>query len=342
MPAGSVLRIPAFRKLWIGLGLSSLGDWMGLLALTAMANMMVEGYAAKNYAIAGVLFLRVLPALVVGPLAGYVADHLDRKNVLIWGDYLRGCAVPEHPAGRRAVVGLRGHGARRDGQPGVAARQGRHRAQPGASAPAGAGQPDQHHHDVRLGGAGGGALLAADRAGPGRAGAVRLAGAGRGRRRALPQRAVVHRLRHRDRGAGRDPAWRGEPARRGQPGRGDRARLEVRRADPRGARAGLRHGRCLRRGRCRGRAVADLRGRPRRRRRRVRRAVRRGVRRHGAGHVAGAAAARPGQPAAGVRRVPDRHRAGAGAAGAGAAPGDRGGARGRRSGSWPAPPGSPG
>ncbi len=86
----SVLRIPAFRKLWIGLGLSSLGDWMGLLALTAMANLMVEGYAAKNYAIAGVLFLRVLPALVVGPLAGYVADRLDRKNVLVWGDYLRG------------------------------------------------------------------------------------------------------------------------------------------------------------------------------------------------------------------------------------------------------------
>lgn len=87
---GNVLRIPAFRKLWIGLGLSSLGDWMGLLALTAMANMMVEGYAAKNYAIAGVLFLRVLPALVVGPLAGYVADRLDRKNVLVWGDYIRG------------------------------------------------------------------------------------------------------------------------------------------------------------------------------------------------------------------------------------------------------------
>ncbi len=75
---GSVLRIPAFRKLWIGLGLSSLGDWLGLLALTAMANQLADGYAAKNYAIAGVLFLRVLPALVIGPLAGYVADRIDR------------------------------------------------------------------------------------------------------------------------------------------------------------------------------------------------------------------------------------------------------------------------
>jgi dTMP kinase len=87
---GSVLGIPAFRKLWIGLGLSSLGDWLGLLALTAMANQLADGYAAKNYAIAGVLFLRVLPALVIGPLAGYVADRIDRKLTLIWGDHIRG------------------------------------------------------------------------------------------------------------------------------------------------------------------------------------------------------------------------------------------------------------
>ena len=71
-----MLRIPAFRKLWIGLGLSSLGDWLGLLALTAMANQLADGYAAKNYAIAGVLFLRVLPALVIGPLAGHVETPL--------------------------------------------------------------------------------------------------------------------------------------------------------------------------------------------------------------------------------------------------------------------------
>ena len=43
----------------------------------------------KNYAIAGVLFLRVLPALVMGPIAGYIADRLDRRWTLIWGDYLR-------------------------------------------------------------------------------------------------------------------------------------------------------------------------------------------------------------------------------------------------------------
>ena len=87
---GPVLAVPAFRRLWIGLGLSSLGDWLGLLALTAMANMLADGYAEQNYAIAGVLLLRVLPAIVVGPLAGYVADRLDRKTTLVWGDYVRG------------------------------------------------------------------------------------------------------------------------------------------------------------------------------------------------------------------------------------------------------------
>jgi dTMP kinase len=87
----AVLRIRDFRRLWIGLGLSSLGDWIGLLALTAMANEMAgPSYAMKNFAIAGVLFLRVLPALVIGPVAGYVADRMDRRRTLIWGDYLRG------------------------------------------------------------------------------------------------------------------------------------------------------------------------------------------------------------------------------------------------------------
>ena len=53
----AVLGIRDFRHLWIGLGLSSLGDWMGLLALTAMANQVAgeaygDNYAVKNFAIA--------------------------------------------------------------------------------------------------------------------------------------------------------------------------------------------------------------------------------------------------------------------------------------------------
>ncbi len=90
-PLGGVLHIRAFRRLWIGLGLSSLGDWLGLLALTAMASSLAgSSYANQNFAIAGVLLLRVLPAIVIGPLAGYIADRLDRRMTLVIGDFIRG------------------------------------------------------------------------------------------------------------------------------------------------------------------------------------------------------------------------------------------------------------
>lgn len=93
-----VLRIVAFRRLWIGLGLSSLGDWLGLLAITAMASALApDNYAQENFAIAGVLFLRVLPALLLGPLAGYIADRLDRRWTLIIGDMLRGAVFVSIP-----------------------------------------------------------------------------------------------------------------------------------------------------------------------------------------------------------------------------------------------------
>ena len=94
----SVLAIRSFRRLWIGLGLSSLGDWLGLLALTAMASALADdNYADQNFAIAGVLFLRVLPAIVLGPLAGYIADRLDRRWTLIIGDVLRGLVFASIP-----------------------------------------------------------------------------------------------------------------------------------------------------------------------------------------------------------------------------------------------------
>jgi dTMP kinase len=86
----AVLRIRAFRRLWIAFGLSSLGDWIGLLALTAMAKSFAgNNYQAANFAIGGVLFLRVLPALVMGPVAGWVADRLDRRWTMILGDLIR-------------------------------------------------------------------------------------------------------------------------------------------------------------------------------------------------------------------------------------------------------------
>jgi dTMP kinase len=90
---GAVLRIKPFRRLWLALGGSSFGDWLGLLATAALAKNLASGsYTAENFAIAGVFILRLLPAVLLGPLAGAVADRLDRRWTLVLGDVLR-CAL---------------------------------------------------------------------------------------------------------------------------------------------------------------------------------------------------------------------------------------------------------
>lgn len=85
-----VLVIPAFRKLWWSLGVSSLGDWIGLLATTALAKQFAgDNYAKANFAIAGIFMLRLLPAVLIGPLAGVIADRFDRRRLMYVGDSLR-------------------------------------------------------------------------------------------------------------------------------------------------------------------------------------------------------------------------------------------------------------
>jgi dTMP kinase len=87
----SVLAIPAFRKLWNSMVFSSLGDWLGLLATTALAAQLSGGsYATANYAIAGVFIARLLPAVFLGPIAGVIADRFDRRRLMVTVDILRG------------------------------------------------------------------------------------------------------------------------------------------------------------------------------------------------------------------------------------------------------------
>jgi dTMP kinase len=88
---GAVLRVASFRKLWLALSGSSFGDWLGLLATTALASQLGgDSYASANLAVAGVLILRLAPAVLLGPLAGALADRLNRKFVMVGGDIGRG------------------------------------------------------------------------------------------------------------------------------------------------------------------------------------------------------------------------------------------------------------
>lgn len=84
-----VLRTKPFRRLWYATALSSLGDWLGLLATTALATSLAHGYQAQNYALGGVLVIRLLPAIVLGPVAGAFADRFDRRQTMVVGDAVR-------------------------------------------------------------------------------------------------------------------------------------------------------------------------------------------------------------------------------------------------------------
>ncbi|MEV5754386.1 dTMP kinase [Actinoallomurus sp. NPDC052308] len=86
--SSGVLSIRPFRRLWIALSLSSFGDWLSILALTALAGSLTKG-SAENYAIGGVLVIKLLPALIFGPLAGAVADRFDRRTTMVIADILR-------------------------------------------------------------------------------------------------------------------------------------------------------------------------------------------------------------------------------------------------------------
>lgn len=106
-----VLRIRPFRRLWLVLAVSSVGDWLGLLATSTFAAGRFSGPVAQGAAFGGVIAVRLLPALVLGPLAGVLADRFDRRHTMIGCDLLRFLLFASIPvvglvvADRGAVVG---------------------------------------------------------------------------------------------------------------------------------------------------------------------------------------------------------------------------------------------
>ncbi|WP_422756844.1 dTMP kinase [Micromonospora sp. WMMD708] len=102
----SVLRIRPFRRLWIVLGAASFGDWLGLLATSVFAAAQVSGSTAQGAVFGGVIAIRLLPALVLGPVAGVLADRFDRRWTMVICDLLRFLLFASIPL--VALLGVRG------------------------------------------------------------------------------------------------------------------------------------------------------------------------------------------------------------------------------------------
>lgn len=73
----------SFFRLWLSQVFSSLGDWIGLLAILAIANTVSKSNAA---ALSLVMVARMLPGFLLAPLVGALVDRLDRKRVMVVSD----------------------------------------------------------------------------------------------------------------------------------------------------------------------------------------------------------------------------------------------------------------
>lgn len=74
----------AFR-LWFAAALSAgLGDWLGLFALQVLVVQLSDpGSSVALFGLGGVMIAKLLPSVLFGPVAGVVADRLDRKRLMV-------------------------------------------------------------------------------------------------------------------------------------------------------------------------------------------------------------------------------------------------------------------
>ena len=78
-----------FSRLLAAMTVSSLGDWVGFVAVTSLVQSL-SGISTKGLAIGGVMTARMLPAILFGPFAGAFVDRFDRKKIMIAADIARG------------------------------------------------------------------------------------------------------------------------------------------------------------------------------------------------------------------------------------------------------------
>lgn len=78
-------RNPDFRRLFLATVVSFVGDWFSFVAVSAL----VVELTGREGAPALVFAAEVLPIFLVAPLAGVLADRVDRKRIMVGADLVR-------------------------------------------------------------------------------------------------------------------------------------------------------------------------------------------------------------------------------------------------------------
>lgn len=96
----AALRVPAelrrnrpFLLMLCSTLISTLGDWGGFLAIIALTSEIMGPTRSAAFAVSGVMVARVLPSLLIGPVAGVFVDRWNRKRVLVFTHIARGSVL---------------------------------------------------------------------------------------------------------------------------------------------------------------------------------------------------------------------------------------------------------
>lgn len=85
-----VLKNKNFLFLWLGQVISNFGDRLNQMALVALVYQRNPG---SEIALAKLISFTIIPVFVIGPIAGVWVDRLNRKNIMVISDLLRGFLV---------------------------------------------------------------------------------------------------------------------------------------------------------------------------------------------------------------------------------------------------------
>jgi MFS family permease len=80
-----------FFRLWVAQAVTSLGDWLGFLAIAALAFRL--GSSAPGASIGIVMAARIVPGFFFATGAGVLIDRMDRKQVMVVANFVRAGVV---------------------------------------------------------------------------------------------------------------------------------------------------------------------------------------------------------------------------------------------------------
>jgi MFS family permease len=78
-----------YRQLWLSQVVSNFGDWFGILAVYELINR----YSNSEFLLGLIIVVKMLSLASFSPVAGYITDRFNRRQLMIWCDIIRAVIV---------------------------------------------------------------------------------------------------------------------------------------------------------------------------------------------------------------------------------------------------------